>query len=242
MLSVAAIAHGEAFINPPCLNWPEYWMIDGDNVYNPWVSQFPYQRNVLYTFDNALDPTQPHYEGYDDPVLYPSDFVEVVGLDHYEADPLGTGRRGLYGIDNRQGTQDLEGYILFHLDNWQEPRPWKHIWKEIIFVMSDPTPTEPKGALVEENVTVPSGFEVKGIQTVYFTYLNDNYILEDMAAKVYPNCPWEEIYVLLSVPAGGYAFVDEVHFATECVPEPTTLTLLALGGGALAWLRRRRRS
>jgi len=236
----AASANADPFINPPETHWPDIWTIDGVPTVNEWMTEFPYQRNIRYTFDNSTVPLAPHYEGYDDPTLFPSDFVEVVGLNYFAVDPLGGARVGLYGIDNRQGSTDLEGYLLFHLDNWQEPRPWKHIWKEIIYILSDPTSEAPKGAYLEENCTVPAGYDVKGAQTVVFDYLADDWFIEDWAVKVQPNCPWEEIIIRLHVPAGGYALIDDVHFATECVPEPATVTVLALGGGALAWWRRRR--
>ena len=40
-----------------------------------WQTPFPYQRNIFWDFLTDPTTTAPHYEGTDDPVLYPSDWV-----------------------------------------------------------------------------------------------------------------------------------------------------------------------
>ena len=54
------------------------------------------------------------------------------------------------------------------------------------------------------------------------------------------NPTWEEIYLKFDwhQPGMSSAYVDQVVIDTLCIPEPATLSLLALGG--LALMRRRR--
>ena len=46
-----------------------------------------------------------------------------------------------------------------------------------------------------------------------------------------PNPQWEEMIVTVSnVAANGSVYIDNLHVATECIPEPATMCLLGLGG------------
>lgn len=232
----------DPFVNEPERNWPDYWtLLDGQVVYNPWVTPFPYQRNIRYTFDNGDNPLQAIYQGYDDDKLKLSDYVEHTSNIQWFPDDVGfqapgaNPRFGLIGIDNRQGTDNVSGWIKFHIDNWDSPNEWKHIWKELIFIKN------PDITIAEEYLLLPPGFEMLGERMIFDVDLSDNYTLIDAAYKVWPNPPWEEILITVYVPAGGYVLLDEAHFATECVPEPATVTLALIGGTTLLVLRRRKR-
>jgi hypothetical protein len=56
-----------------------------------------------------------------------------------------------------------------------------------------------------------------------------------------PGPPWEEIALSFHAEPGGYALLDRVRVATQCVPEPTGALLLICGLGGLLALRARRR-
>lgn len=62
----------------------------------------------------------------------------------------------------------------------------------------------------------------------YFTYL----------FEITPQPDWEVVGLNMSVPTGEYIAVDQLAIDTRCIPEPATVLLLGLGGIAL--LRRRR--
>ena len=238
---VPVLAWGDPFNYEPVDWWPDNWVLfDGTAVYNPWVTSKPYQRNIRYTFDDGQNMFLPIYQGYDDNKLKPSDYVESTPNIQWFADDVGFGaaggavRFGLVGIDNRQGTDNVTGWIKCHIDNWDSPNEWKHIWKEIIFTKTQPV-------LEEENVTLPAGYDLVAEQVLMAAKDLEDYNFLAVGYKVWPNPPWEEIYLLAYVPAGGYILIDEVHFATECVPEPASATLVFLAAGSLLALRRRLR-
>lgn len=77
VLTVApVVSGGPAFVYPPESN---------PNV--TWVTQYPYQRNIMMDFsEDPVDPTGAtgpipgaQYTGYDDPMLWDSDFVTTTG-------------------------------------------------------------------------------------------------------------------------------------------------------------------
>ena len=243
VLSAPSLLYAQApgmFVNAPESNWPTGWQIPGGPVIeNQWVTSPPYQRNILFSFDNALNLTQPTYSGTDDPVLHPSDVVYPgTAFTWFDNDAAfqsdGVARRfGLIGIDNRQGTDNVTSGLQFVIDNWDHPKDWKHIWKEIICF-------EGPYFEGEKQLSAPTGFTVLE-QDVINEDLGDNWTVLDTAYKVYPNPPWEQVTLIVHVPAGSFILADEIHFATECVPEPTTMTLLTLGGALIAMRRRRKR-
>ncbi|MBC7354390.1 MAG: PEP-CTERM sorting domain-containing protein, partial [Thermogutta sp.] len=56
-----------------------------------------------------------------------------------------------------------------------------------------------------------------------------------------PNPLWEEITLMLPfVPVGQYFLIDRFHVATECIPEPSTVSLAVLGAFGLIWTGRKR--
>ena len=78
-------------------------------------------------------------------------------------------------------------------------------------------------------------------QSVVFADLGDNYVITVDAVKIFPNPPWEHLTTVVQVPVGSYILIDELHLATECVPEPATMMLRATGAAGGLTLRRRRR-
>ena len=82
----------------------------------------------------------------------------------------------------------------------------------------------------------PSSISSNGLSDIEAAELAN--VIVDDAVKIFPNPPWEELVTIVTVPVGSYIIIDELHLATECVPEPATMSLLALGGFGI--LRRRR--
>ena len=118
VLVSAQVVLGSPFTNPPT---------DDPR----WVTEFPYQRNILLDF--ADDPLIPNpqggingadYEGYDDPILKMSDFIEMTGA--VEWDPA-TQAVGIFGA-----TGSATGTLTVHLDNWDTPYV-KHFYEEILW-------------------------------------------------------------------------------------------------------------
>ena len=232
LMLLSTLTWAGPFLNPPEVHWPF-----GDHPYNsPWVYAPEYQRDILYTFDNTLDRLKPVYNGLDDTELFESDLVEVNGLQYFPVDNItGTQRVGIWGFDNRQGEDNFVGWMRFRIDNWTGNRA-KHVWKELVYR----TPM-PCYVTLHENITMPPGHELFASRLIKINAFDDNWLAETVAWAVEPNPPWEDIYVVAYVPVGSWIMIDQVHFATECIPEPGTVSLAILGTTTLVWLKRRRR-
>ncbi len=211
-----------------------------------WETGFPYQRNIMWDFDRDPSNTPPagqyndpaydvHYEGTDDPNLWESDWVTFAGdVEWFET-------LGRIGIDNTGGCTELEGSVTFHIDNWPDPQLLKHVWTEIESLQPMPF----------QNCVVPTWGDIPGLLPPGYTEVDSDWwleydgvnpeVLENDWIWIEPNPPWEEIRLDIYAPAGEAVYVDSVHIATECVPEPATVVLLALGGLPMLVPRRRRK-
>jgi hypothetical protein len=214
VLAVGPLAWGSLFVNPPETN---------PNI--TWETQFPYQRNIMMDFSaNPLGAVGPipgaDYEGYDDPDLWDSDFVTMTGDVQWNQ---AKGGIGIFGGGS--------GTITFHFDNWERPWPVKNFYEELVFKV------ELTSGSIYQDFFTPSGEN---------TYTDSWYNVQDLGGGSYrfslwaefqPNPPWEEkVYTLSS--STGNIYLDSLHVATECIPEPATICLL--GFGALSLLRRKR--
>jgi len=238
LVFAGASSRADPFNYEPTDLWPVQWSFHGAIIDNPWITPFPYQRNIRYTFDNGLDLSQVICQGSDDRVLHPSDWIQIENMTWFDNDAFifGAARRyGLVGINNRQGTTAVTGSITFHIDNWDSPNDWKHVWQEFIDTSSG-------GISVSYGLDMPAGYEELTGGSLITHLLADGYTIRNDPDKIWPNPPWEEVVVEVSVNAGSYYLLDEAHIATECVPEPATLLLLGSGGALLITALGRRRS
>jgi hypothetical protein len=207
-------------------------------TYSPnWDTPFPYQRNIYSDF--SVNPVGTPgsgipgavYEGFLDPSLKVSDYVTLTGdAQWYESVP-GFTQTGLLGIDNRNGTSTLSGQIIFHIDNTANADNEKHVWTELEQLSSQGPGTkvlDPLGNQFYITYSHSEALEFRHYRTV---------IQWDHS----PNPPWEDVISSFSITPGNYFLMDNIHLATECVPEPAALTLLTVGVISLlayAWRRR----
>jgi len=240
ILSINLSVSAHEFTNPPEIYAPSWW------------TDFPYQRNIYWDFDYESAPEIPEtgllpedgspvYEGYDDGELLESDYVWIDPdgpVKWYPTVP-GFSRYGLLGIDNRQGTEILEGDIVIHLDNHERDWPFKHVWKEIVYYEHDLT--EPISYL-RETMGLDNGYTFDCREPI-IQVLTDGFERHNVWYEIQPNPYWEDIKFHFYADPGQLVVIDTLHIATECViPEPGTMILLgslAIGLFGMAGLRRR---
>jgi len=214
VLAVSSSVWSSPFVYPPETN-PEI----------TWQTPFPYQRNIMMDFNaDPVGPVGPipgaDYEGYDDPILWDSDFVTLTGDVRW--DPA-KGGIGIFGGGS--------GTITFHFDNWERDWPIKHFYEELIFKVEIVT-----GSIYQDFVT-PDGLNMYTDSWDKVDNLGSGSYRLSIWAEFRPNPLWEEKVYTLSSPNGNI-YLDQLHVATECIPEPATMLLLGLG--ALAALCRKR--
>jgi hypothetical protein len=231
-LSILAIAcvlltnvQADPFVMPP------------ENYAPVWSTPFPYQRNINMDF-NVNPVAAPGngipgavYEGYLDPSLKTSDYVMLTGdTQWYESLP-GFTQTGFLGIDNRHGTSSLSGDVIFHIDNTSNADNEKHLWEELVWMGTTG---------IGEEVIDSSG---KSFSIIYWhNDMDTSVYVSDWEWVRSPNPQWEQVTFNFYVSPGNYLLFDNYHNATECVPEPATLTLLGIGVISLlayAWRQRK---
>ena len=232
VLALGGVASASSFDFPP-------------EAYAPtWYTSFPYQRNIDWTFEtdpeggpSANGAPGADYEGWLDPVLKLSDYVELTGSVGWMSafdDPGVNSATGVVGIDNRAGSETLTGSIVFHIDNVDTP--WiKHFWLEYewlagsvggagIYLTLGPLTPSPGSNVTDYQAGAPVG-------TTAWSWW-----------EIEPNPVWEELTLGFMAQPGAYLFLDQVHVATECeVPEPVTIALLVAGLAGLVGVGGRRK-
>lgn len=236
----------EPFASPP----------ESDAMVPPggWNSPFPYPRNVLIDFKTDPKTWPPdddggpqgsidlipdelpggnyHLEGLLDPKLHESDWADRFGSYVWiDEDPRFPGRQGIVGLDNLQSEEEVVATL--HLDNERIPRPAKHMWIEMEYYRVG------SGGWMASVFPFPTDFEWRE------EVLADGWVRRTWWVQLEPNPEWEVVQIEAFTGATvGTALLDYVHIATECVPEPSALALLATGVLALAacaWRKGRRR-
>ena len=218
------LAQADPFIRPPETYAPQ------------WYTPFPYQRNINMEFGvspvgapgNGIPGAV--YEGWLDPTLKVSDYVTLGGSTSWYATLSGITQTGLIGIDNRLGTEVLTGTAVFHIDNTPALNQFKDIWIETLALSSG------GGAGAYFQVLDPQGNPATVLGGPGIMPYNGGW-LTDYELRITPNPLYETIAWTFEAPVGQYILLDFSHIATECVPEPGTFSLLALGALAVLWRR-----
>jgi len=249
--SVVSAVQAEAFVNPPEENHPQ------------WVTPFPYQRNIWIEFDTdphewpdhissptpddskRMSPLEVHHEGTDDAKLYPSDWLggdvqpnDAGFTEWLENDTVtDSGRTGILKLEATAGTEEdpTEFELVWHIDNWDRPFEEKHFFAEAVYW------SNVDGALNTDSIFSVDDSYLLDTNAVY-EELSDGWTRWYSWGTLVPNPEYEEMVNTIIFTEPGILLMDSMHIATECVPEPGTLTLLTFALitlGLVAWRRRR---
>ena len=223
-----------------------------ESTWSDWVLPYPYQRNILWDFetDPFGGPTSAGapgagYAGWDDSSLWGSDYVsgydpDRVGTapgfqsaDYFESLDFGDDGTlsGGIGTDNRNGSAYACGWATFHIDNWADGAV-KHLWCEMEYYESGSA-----GIVVNLGAAPGTNWQMPVFENAD---LGNGWHRWTFGMTYLPNPEWEEFTISFGTQPGGIVVLDDFHIATECVPEPATLSLLGLGLSGLVVAHRRR--
>ena len=117
-------------------------------------------------------------------------------------------------------------YVNLEIPNYKVLNPYKEIWVDI----------GGNGLLVDSIAVSAAGHGMKSTEYGY-EILYEQRGDADFGIRIFPNPEIEKInFVLMG--AAAPAMLDYIHVDTICIPEPTTICLLAMG--SLAFLRRKK--
>lgn len=191
----------------------------------------PVQADDLYPppWRNAPGTTFEKWEfSTPDPVTNPEPgFNNPWGMPSAHAYP-GTGQSWVDLWGGRQGMWPLSGTVEIEIPNRPEPWPYKDIWVQITWARQ----VESSTPVVWDMLSGMYGTVVRNVPLgpTGLPFPNDTWYHTTFNIHIEPN-PASEI-----VKIDGTLVLDEVVIDTICIPEPTSLALLAL---SVLTLRRR---
>lgn len=223
VLFIASVGLASPFVNPPETGWWPFWQ-----------TPFPYQRNIY--FDFHIDPQNAtflrtgspgaDYEGTGDSLIKQNDtftysstiqWIDTLGI---EGAPT-----GLLGIDNRLGTSTVEGTIAFRIGNYVCDNPVKHVWVEFQAGYSGTEATFWQS--VSASGTVTDGPDAIQDASNWPPPLGRSF-RRVRSFEIRPNPSYEIYFLGMRALPGQLIVIDNLHIATECVPEPATISLFSL--------------
>jgi hypothetical protein len=183
-----------------------------------WLAPPPFevQRDIFWSFDPGSQPPlyDPVYSGPDDPCLKDSDMIMGGNYSLLEFGALGLINNDPYPTG---------GMIRVQIDNWDRLNAVKLIWVQVdlyaspdsvlAFHVSNYDNTEVPWDLVDL-VTNPDG------SVTLLAY-----------SEIRPNPPLEYLDFAYGPVQGngGMVWIDNLHVATACVPEPGLIGVVGLG-------------
>lgn len=134
------------------------------------------------------------------------------------------------GMGTKTGYWDIGygGQIIIDIDNRPDPLPYKEVWIQVTYF---------KDINDAPMVEVETGQYITGqSQVVEQVLTGGDWIVDQSVWLLEPNPPSERV-TMTSHPLNG-SVIDQIVIHTICIPEPTSLGLLCMGG--LSLIRRRR--
>lgn len=192
----------------------------------------------------AMYNTPPEWAGQPRTTFNAWDFSNVVDLGGILVPEISDGKGTLsfagYGsfydtYDGLNGVVEDPLQLTVSIDNFPEPLAEKRIWLELNWAATQTVPLEELSSiLVFSNSTLVSTAYLP--QEAYGFGPESAMIWKHTVIEIVlsPNPEWEDIVIDFQQPL----LLDSVFAHTICVPEPTTLVLLGIGG--LMRLRRNR--
>ena len=129
------------------------------------------------------------------------------------------GHQGVWVVDQKDDSD-----MVIDVPNFINDNPVKDIWVQLVYDSSDDMPPNVY-VLPEGDDTAPDNLkQVDGIDVIN---LDSGYNIATLHLEISPNPDYE---LLVIRPRFCQVYIDEIIVETQCIPEPMTMALLALGG------------
>lgn len=193
-----------------------------------WGPDFAAQRDIQWSFTSQDWKSPTDYTGQE---WGNGDFVTIDGaVQWFDSSPIWPGHSGLIGIDNTNGTETLQGTVMFNISNNSINAAATNVWCEFVYydVFADGGGKSLTSQLIAFGGGSASGY-LLGMQQLPDAIYPATAYIERYSGQASAGASSQAYLWSFAVPAGQATFIDDFHIATTGVPEPSCLIIVSMG-------------